>query len=173
MAVFDTMRHIRPNVSTVCIGLAASMGAFLLASGQQVGLAASTTIVEQVVKGHSGGPVTPFRHWVPLYCFNSGVIMLLLLTAYSTAQQVLATQYRCPCRHISGSGFISEWDTAGQEIAYAAQKADLSKREQAAPDLGQPVCRNKHLFAASAYGGNCGSRLVCVAPASCHCPPDA
>jgi ATP-dependent Clp protease protease subunit len=33
MAVFDTMRHIRPNVSTVCAGLAASMGAFLLASG--------------------------------------------------------------------------------------------------------------------------------------------
>ena len=27
MAVFDTMRHIRPNVSTVCVGLAASMGA--------------------------------------------------------------------------------------------------------------------------------------------------
>jgi ATP-dependent Clp protease protease subunit len=35
MAVFDTMRHIRPNVSTVCVGLAASMGAFLLASGEQ------------------------------------------------------------------------------------------------------------------------------------------
>lgn len=36
MAVFDTMRHIRPDVSTCCIGLAASMGAFILASGQQV-----------------------------------------------------------------------------------------------------------------------------------------
>ena len=34
MAVFDTMRHIRPDVSTVCVGLAASMGAFLLASGK-------------------------------------------------------------------------------------------------------------------------------------------
>lgn len=55
MAVFDTMRHIRPNVSTVCVGLAASMGesstslcqpqfsfhstgAFLLASGHQVSI---------------------------------------------------------------------------------------------------------------------------------------
>lgn len=36
MAVFDTMRHISPDVSTVCVGLAASMGAFLLASGQKV-----------------------------------------------------------------------------------------------------------------------------------------
>lgn len=38
MAVFDTMRHIRPDVSTVCVGLAASMGAFLLASGHQVSM---------------------------------------------------------------------------------------------------------------------------------------
>ena len=38
MAVFDTMRHIRPHVSTACVGLAASMGAFVLASGQQVSL---------------------------------------------------------------------------------------------------------------------------------------
>ena len=36
MAVFDTMRHVRPDVSTVCVGLAASMGAFLLTAGQQV-----------------------------------------------------------------------------------------------------------------------------------------
>lgn len=38
MAVFDTMRHIGPDVSTICVGLAASMGAFLLASGHVVGL---------------------------------------------------------------------------------------------------------------------------------------
>ena len=36
MAVFDTMRHVRPDVSTVCVGLAASMGAFLLTAGHQV-----------------------------------------------------------------------------------------------------------------------------------------
>lgn len=36
MAVFDTMRHVRPDVSTCCIGMAASMGAFILASGQIV-----------------------------------------------------------------------------------------------------------------------------------------
>ena len=36
MAVFDNMRHVRPDVSTVCVGLAASMGAFLLCAGQQV-----------------------------------------------------------------------------------------------------------------------------------------
>jgi len=33
MAIYDTMRHIRCDVSTICVGMAASMGAFLLAGG--------------------------------------------------------------------------------------------------------------------------------------------
>ena len=35
LAIFDTMNHIKPDVSTICVGLAASMGAFLLAAGQK------------------------------------------------------------------------------------------------------------------------------------------
>ena len=34
LAIYDTMRHIRPRVSTICVGQAASMGAFLLAGGE-------------------------------------------------------------------------------------------------------------------------------------------
>ncbi len=33
MAIYDTMQYIKPDVSTMCVGLAASMGAFLLSSG--------------------------------------------------------------------------------------------------------------------------------------------
>ena len=33
MAIYDTMQYIKPDVSTICIGMAASMGAFLLAAG--------------------------------------------------------------------------------------------------------------------------------------------
>ena len=35
MAIYDTMNYIRPNVVTICIGQAASMGAFLLSSGEK------------------------------------------------------------------------------------------------------------------------------------------
>lgn len=35
MAIFDTMNYIKSEVSTICIGMAASMGAFLLAAGQK------------------------------------------------------------------------------------------------------------------------------------------
>ena len=33
MAIYDTMKYIKPDVSTICVGMAASMGAFLLAAG--------------------------------------------------------------------------------------------------------------------------------------------
>jgi len=33
LAIYDTMQHVKPKVSTICVGLAASMGAFLLAGG--------------------------------------------------------------------------------------------------------------------------------------------
>ncbi len=35
MAIFDTMRYVKPDVSTICVGMAASMGAFLLAAGNK------------------------------------------------------------------------------------------------------------------------------------------
>jgi ATP-dependent Clp protease protease subunit len=35
MAIYDTMNYIRPNVTTICIGQAASMGAFLLSCGEK------------------------------------------------------------------------------------------------------------------------------------------
>jgi len=35
MAIYDTMRYIKPDVSTICVGMAASMGAILLAGGAQ------------------------------------------------------------------------------------------------------------------------------------------
>ncbi len=35
MAIYDTMNYVKPDVSTICVGMAASMGAFLLAAGAQ------------------------------------------------------------------------------------------------------------------------------------------
>jgi len=57
MAVFDTMRHIRPDVSTACIGMAASMGAFLLASGapgKRYSLPNSRIMIHQPLGGAQG-----------------------------------------------------------------------------------------------------------------------
>ncbi|GER44359.1 ATP-dependent Clp protease proteolytic subunit [Striga asiatica] len=56
-AIFDTMRHIRPDISTVCVGLAASMGAFLLgagAKGKRYSLPNSRIMIHQPLGGAQG-----------------------------------------------------------------------------------------------------------------------
>ena len=57
LAIFDTMNYIKPDVSTVCLGMAASMGAFLLAAGakgKRFALPNSEIMIHQPMGGASG-----------------------------------------------------------------------------------------------------------------------
>jgi ATP-dependent Clp protease protease subunit len=57
MAIYDTMQFIKPNVSTLCIGQAASMGAFLLAAGEKgkrFALPNSRVMIHQPLGGFRG-----------------------------------------------------------------------------------------------------------------------
>lgn len=57
MAIFDTMNYIKCDVSTICVGLAASMGAFLLAAGtkgKRYALPNSEIMIHQPLGGASG-----------------------------------------------------------------------------------------------------------------------
>ena len=57
MAIFDTMRYIRPKIRTVCLGMAASMGAFLLMAGEpgmRMALPNSEVMIHQPSGGASG-----------------------------------------------------------------------------------------------------------------------
>ncbi len=57
MGIFDTMNQIRPDVSTICVGLAASMGAFLLsagAKGKRRSLPHSRIMIHQPLGGAQG-----------------------------------------------------------------------------------------------------------------------
>jgi len=57
MGIFDTMNHIRPDVCTICVGLAASMGAFLLAAGtkgKRSSLPHSRIMIHQPLGGAQG-----------------------------------------------------------------------------------------------------------------------
>jgi len=56
-AIYDTMQFIKPDVSTLCIGMAASMGAFLLgagAKGKRFALPNSTVLIHQPLGGFQG-----------------------------------------------------------------------------------------------------------------------
>ncbi|MBN2676311.1 MAG: ATP-dependent Clp endopeptidase proteolytic subunit ClpP [Alphaproteobacteria bacterium] len=57
MSIYDTMNHIKPSVSTLCIGQAASMGAFLLsggAKGKRFALPNSRIMIHQPLGGFQG-----------------------------------------------------------------------------------------------------------------------
>lgn len=57
LGIYDTMRHLKCDVSTICVGLAASMGAFLLSSGtkgKRVSLANSQIMIHQPLGGAQG-----------------------------------------------------------------------------------------------------------------------
>ncbi len=57
MAIMDTMNLIKPDVSTICVGMAASMGAFLLAAGakgKRFALPNSEIMIHQVLGGAEG-----------------------------------------------------------------------------------------------------------------------
>lgn len=60
MAIYDTMQQIRPDVVTICFGLAASMGAFLLTagtSGKRMSLPSSRIMIHQPLGGAQGQAV--------------------------------------------------------------------------------------------------------------------
>ncbi|HUD20549.1 MAG TPA: ATP-dependent Clp endopeptidase proteolytic subunit ClpP [Candidatus Saccharimonadales bacterium] len=57
LAIYDTMRHVKADVSTICVGMAASMGAFLLAGGtkgKRFALPNSRIMLHQVAGGAEG-----------------------------------------------------------------------------------------------------------------------
>lgn len=57
LAIYDTMQHVKPDIATICIGQAASMGAFLLASGtkgKRSALPHSRVMIHQPMGGAQG-----------------------------------------------------------------------------------------------------------------------
>jgi ATP-dependent Clp protease protease subunit len=57
LAIYDTMHYIKPDVSTICVGMAASMGAFLLSSGakgKRIALPNSEIMIHQPSGGSQG-----------------------------------------------------------------------------------------------------------------------
>ena len=57
MAIYGTMQHVKSDVSTICVGMAASMGAFLLAAGtpgKRYALPNSTVMIHQPIGGAKG-----------------------------------------------------------------------------------------------------------------------
>ncbi len=80
MAIYDTMKHIRPKVSTICLGLAASMGAFLLSAGEKgkrLSLPNARIMIHQPLGG-AQGQATDVQIMAKEILYTKGLINKLL-----------------------------------------------------------------------------------------------
>jgi len=91
MAIFDTMQFIKPDVSTLCVGMAASMGAFLLAAGakgKRFALPNSTIMIHQPSGGFQGQVSDIERHAQYVIDLKHRFITLMAKFTARSAEQV-------------------------------------------------------------------------------------
>src|SRR6202140_1929700 len=90
-AVYDTMQFIKPDVSTLCVGMAASMGAFLLAAGakgKRFALPNSTVMIHQPSGGFQGQVSDIERHAQYAIDIKRRFIELMVKMTGRTSEQV-------------------------------------------------------------------------------------
>jgi ATP-dependent Clp protease protease subunit len=109
MAIYDTMQYVKPDVATVAMGLAASMGQFLLSSGAKGKRYATphARVMMHQPSGGFGGTVTDIRIQAEL--INNMKKTLTELTAEQTGQTV---------EQISLDNDRDRWFTAAEALEY-------------------------------------------------------
>ncbi len=127
MAIFDTMNFIKPDVSTLCTGMAASMGAFLLAAGakgKRFSLPNSRVMIHQPLGGTQGQATDIEIHAREILRLR-GVLNGIL--AERTGQDLEKIE-----RDTERDYFMS----AEEATAYGLVDKVISTRESAAPTAG-------------------------------------
>lgn len=119
MAIFDTMQYIKPDVSTICIGMAASMGAFLLAAGakgKRFALPNSEIMIHQPLGGTRGQATDIQIHAERLMKIKSNLNTILAERTGQTIERITADTER------------DNFMTANEALAYGLIDKVFDKR---------------------------------------------
>ncbi len=109
MAIYDTMRYIRCDVSTICVGMAASMGAFLLAGGakgKRYALPNSEVMIHQP-SGGAHGQATEIQ-----------ITAEWILRTKQRMNEILAANTGRPVEQIAADTERDKWMTAQEALEY-------------------------------------------------------
>ena len=93
MAIFDTMQYVKCDVATICVGMAASMGAFLLAAGtkgKRMALPNAEIMIHQPSAGTQGQVTDMAIHLKRLETIKNRMNQILAERTGKTVQQVAA-----------------------------------------------------------------------------------
>ena len=119
MAIYDTMQYIKCDVSTICLGMAASMGAFLLAGGakgKRFALPHSTIMIHQP-SGGAKGQETEIR-----------IVAEQILKTRSRLNEILAENTGKPLEVIQADTERDNYMTAQEAVAYGLIDSVVEKR---------------------------------------------
>ncbi len=119
LAIYDTMNYIKCDVSTICIGLAASMGAFLLSSGtkgKRIALPHSEIMIHQPLGGTQGQATD-----IKIYTEN-------ILKMKKTLNSVLAANTGKPLEIIEQDTERDNYMTAQEAFEYGLIDKVIEKR---------------------------------------------
>jgi len=119
MAIYDTMNYIKCDVSTICIGMAASMGAFLLSSGtkgKRFALPNSEIMIHQPLGGARG------------QASDIKIQADLILRTRDTLNRILAENTGKSIEEIARDTDRDNFMTADQALAYGLVDQVLAKR---------------------------------------------
>ena len=120
MAIYDTMQYIKPDVSTICIGMAASMGAFLLAGGakgKRYALPNAEVMIHQP-SGGARGQATDIR----IHAEN-------ILRTKAKLNQILAENTGKPVEEVERDTERDNFMSAEEAKAYGLIDAVITKPE--------------------------------------------
>ncbi|MGH8053308.1 MAG: ATP-dependent Clp endopeptidase proteolytic subunit ClpP [Stenotrophomonas sp.] len=121
MAIYDTMQYIRPDVSTTCIGQAASMGALLLAAGapgKRYALPNSRVMIHQPLGGYQGQATDIDIH------------AREILTLRSRLNEVMAKHTGQPLETIARDTERDNFKSAAEAVAYGLVDQVLERRPE-------------------------------------------
>jgi ATP-dependent Clp protease, protease subunit len=120
MAIYDTMQYIKPDVSTICVGMAASMGAFLLtagAKGKRFALPNSEIMIHQPLGGFQGQAT------------DIGIHAERILKIKSTLNQILSEKTGQPIEVIQKDTERDHFMTAEEAKAYGLIDEVMTKKK--------------------------------------------
>ena len=119
LAIYDTMQYIKPDVSTICIGMAASMGAFLLSSGakgKRIALPNAEIMIHQPSGGSQG------------QCTDIQIQAEQILKIKKKLNAILAENTGKPIETIEADCERDHFMTADEAVAYGLIDKVIYKR---------------------------------------------
>ena len=122
LAIYDTMQYIRCDVSTICIGMAASMGAFLLSSGakgKRIALPNSEIMIHQPIIGGGG---------ISGQCTDIQIRADQMLKTRERLDRILSENTGRPYEEIQKATERDNWMTAQEALDYGLIDKVIEKR---------------------------------------------